>query len=76
MKYKLHSLTGYFRKQQGHSNITKGEIITRNNNKKRAEKYYIIKPLNLSDLSAKFIVAFSIWRLSMRLYFGSPKSSD
>ena len=41
-----------------------------------ADKYYIIEPLNLSDLNTKFIEAFSIWQLSMRLYFGSSKSSN
>ena len=31
-----------------------------NNNRKRPDKYYIVEPLNLSDLNTKFIEAFSI----------------
>ena len=35
-----------------------------------------MKTLNLSNLNMKFIEAFSIWHLSKRLFFGSPKSSN
>ena len=35
-----------------------------------------ILSITLLDLNTKFIEAFSIWHFSIRLYFGSPKSSN